>query len=174
MRLRALWASWPLSSVILSQSVWPTTKPIARFRSASFCSSRSAQRTFRAGQGTGCTVTFGRAASEWKPYRLSSAANDGELVVNTNKQTKKETTQPQRWTSYPFLAGLRRARGVIVGQLEVVVQACHVFPFPLPADLQAIQLVCTRGKKVTRSRSEQPNLQKEGSPPPNNISSVLN
>lgn len=45
---------------------------------------------------------------------------------------------------YPFLAGLGRACGVIVGQLEVVVQACHVFPFPFPADFQTVQLVCMR------------------------------
>lgn len=51
---------------------------------------------------------------------------------------------------YPFLARLRRARGVIVWQLEVIIQACHVFPFPLPADFQTIQLVCTcaRGHTV--------------------------
>lgn len=52
---------------------------------------------------------------------------------------------------YPFLAGLRRARSVIVRQLEVVIQACHVFPFPLPADFQAIQLVCTRVRGHTVS-----------------------
>lgn len=47
---------------------------------------------------------------------------------------------------YPFLPWLRHACGVVVRQLEVVVKACNVLAFPLPAASKSIQLVCVNGR----------------------------
>ena len=51
-----------------------------------------------------------------------------------------------RGSTYPFLAGLRHARGVVVGQLKEVLHACHALPLPLPTANDAVQLVCGDGR----------------------------
>lgn len=42
---------------------------------------------------------------------------------------------------YPFLSWLRHACGIVVWQLKVVIQVCHVLTFPLPTAPQTVQLV---------------------------------
>lgn len=42
---------------------------------------------------------------------------------------------------YPFLSRFGRACGVVVWELEVVIQAFHILTFPLPTSSQPIQLV---------------------------------
>ena len=54
--------------------------------------------------------------------------------------------QRGRGSTYPFLAGLRHACGVVVRQLKEVLHACHALSLPLPAAHDAVQLVCGEGR----------------------------
>lgn len=55
-------------------------------------------------------------------------------VVCSGKRTWVDAFDlfPLWWTVYPFLPRLRQPCGVVVRQLKVVLQTCHVFTFTLP------------------------------------------
>lgn len=67
-------------------------------------------------------------------------------VIQTHFKMSKVAPLWSCGSIYPFLPWFRHACCVVIWQLQVVIEACHVFTLPLPSASQPVQLVWINGR----------------------------